>query len=1232
VTPGGARPPLPGFPYEVVRQLGAGGMGTVYEVRRPGDPRRLAAKFMTSTSVQARARFQREGEVVARLEHPGIVPVRGSGQLADGTPYLLFDLVDGRSLKALLEEGPLPEPRALALAEGIARALGHAHRQGVVHRDIKPDNILVDAQGAPKVADFGIAHVADAERLTRTGQVTGTVLYMAREQLAAGGGIGPWTDVHALGAVLFECLAGRPAFEGDSPHNVVAQVLHTVPPDLRTLRSDLSAGVAAIAARCLAKKAEERYPDGDALAEDLAALRRGDSISAVSAFLRAARQRVARRVVAGLGAALVLVLLGAGGLWLRADRQRAARSLDLRALAAELDDVARELGPEPSGRAVEAADRALLRAREQGPGEPVLDAALARLQTARDRGDAARRLAALREGGGDGALGPALAAALEALARVAPQAGAGAAPFEEGRGATLALAGRLEAARAALTPLGGDAPAAPIEGQEAEAWLASAGARRAWRLAWVELRLGQAEAALARVASAPPSLHLRLRLAALADAGAGAAQEATQVGGEASALRGPEGVLLAALARLEGLAAAASTSRGSGAGDTGADTVPIVTGQRLALLADLRALACPPARARVAPAHQARASLAEGELCLALGWGASAALAYERAVTLARAARAELDVEWPAAPAPVGASLHGAGPGRRLVAPDLAAALGLAAARATGLDAKAAAEAAAAARDRATLAEEATDPATAWAVTLAGALGQPVDTLGYVQAGHAYGAWGWDRARLLPWVGSTVRARLVADAWAALTVATRTAESVAVDAAARPAAALARAAVAEDPGDDPPRAARGWAALAAAEADLGHLEASRRALDRARGLAPELFEVHTGSAHEALARGQAAEVVTELEAALAALDARAPDARVRVVAAMQLLAPFRMALQQSGQEVDALRVGELLAGAADAGKLPPSLRAQLHQLTLRMAQSLGRDDVAGRAEVAIRAAAQDDRALRPFAARIAGALGQEGEFGDTPELRAAFDAVLRGCPGDPGMWRNHHVAYGRYGNGGFDDLAIGFELDPWDTLAYLNSPSFSPRTMGATEAKTARDAVGLLASELGPPYNEIPARRDDDVRLALGGVYALELRVALAGDVLARDLAAADAVHRRLPGLVSSLLLGRLQLGAGDFGGAAETLARAAQLPEPLTLSVGKPRPWVDLYSAMALGGARRWAEARAQLERVAAGPYRGSSLQGHRIREEPLLWEDAGLSGTLPAWAEAVAKTIDAR
>jgi serine/threonine-protein kinase len=251
-------------PFEIVRPLGRGGTASVFEVRLPGRPGRYAAKVLARLDERGRERFRREAEAVAALAHPGIVPLRASGLLPDGKPYLVFDLIEGGSLRDVLAAHGPPSPRRAArLVVELGEALGAAHARGILHRDVKPANLLLDREGALCLADFGLALARDHERLTASNELAGTLPYMAPEQLRRGEEQGPPVDVWSAGVVLHELLSGRLPWPTPTGPALYAQILNFEPPRLEGVPE----GLAEVVARCLAKLPEERYADGLALAE-----------------------------------------------------------------------------------------------------------------------------------------------------------------------------------------------------------------------------------------------------------------------------------------------------------------------------------------------------------------------------------------------------------------------------------------------------------------------------------------------------------------------------------------------------------------------------------------------------------------------------------------------------------------------------------------------------------------------------------------------------------------------------------------------------------------------------------------------------------------------------------------------------------------------------------------------------------------------------------------------------
>ncbi len=261
--------------YRLIRRLGQGAHGAVYLADDPRGPLTVALKVVTlppgASAQAARNAFLRSAEVARRLHHPGIVALHDAG-VEGPLAWLAMEPVPGSDLTRYTRpQRLLPEPLVLRVGERIAQALAYAHRQGVVHRDVKPANVLVDWRSdAVKLADFGLARADDGVQ-TGTGIVPGSPAYMAPEQLA-GAVPSPRSDLYALGVMLFQLLAGRLPHDGASMGELLRHVADEPVPDLRLLRPDLPAGVASLAARLMAKRATDRPPDGDAVARELAGL------------------------------------------------------------------------------------------------------------------------------------------------------------------------------------------------------------------------------------------------------------------------------------------------------------------------------------------------------------------------------------------------------------------------------------------------------------------------------------------------------------------------------------------------------------------------------------------------------------------------------------------------------------------------------------------------------------------------------------------------------------------------------------------------------------------------------------------------------------------------------------------------------------------------------------------------------------------------------------------------
>ena len=287
-------------PYEVVGSLGEGGMGRVLEVRHPDLPgRRLALKLVRARDLrpEPRRRLVREAERLARVHHPGVVRVHAAGELPEG-PYLVMDLVEGETLAELLtRRGSLPPEEAGALALRLAEALAALHAAGLVHRDLKPGNVLIRPDGSPVLIDFGLAWAADVERLTRTGALVGTPYFLPPELLDGSppGPSSPTLDVWGLGTLLHALLSGRGPFEDSSSFLEAARRITTQEPEWPAAPAPLLR----VLRRALAKRPQDRQPDARVFAEELRAALSG-----------ADQQRPPRRLLWG---GLVGALLAAGG-------------------------------------------------------------------------------------------------------------------------------------------------------------------------------------------------------------------------------------------------------------------------------------------------------------------------------------------------------------------------------------------------------------------------------------------------------------------------------------------------------------------------------------------------------------------------------------------------------------------------------------------------------------------------------------------------------------------------------------------------------------------------------------------------------------------------------------------------------------------------------------------------------------------------------------------------------
>ncbi|MBS1889581.1 MAG: serine/threonine protein kinase [Actinobacteria bacterium] len=303
--------------YRLEAKLGSGGMSTVYLARDTTLDRPVAVKVMhreMSEQADQLERFRQEARAVAKLSHPNVVAVIDAGE-DGGYPYIVFEYVEGETLKARINRvGALDTQEALAYAIEIARGLTVAHARNMVHRDIKPQNVLIDAEGRAKLTDFGISRQLEQDGMTATGRVLGTTDYVAPEQ-AMGRGADQRSDIYSLGVVLFEMLTGSVPFKADSQVGVAMKHVNEELPDVQAERPELSAATALVVERATAKDPAQRYADVGEMIDDLStaleveAARAGSTTGEATAVLKAVPP-AKRKLPAGTRLSRGLVALG----------------------------------------------------------------------------------------------------------------------------------------------------------------------------------------------------------------------------------------------------------------------------------------------------------------------------------------------------------------------------------------------------------------------------------------------------------------------------------------------------------------------------------------------------------------------------------------------------------------------------------------------------------------------------------------------------------------------------------------------------------------------------------------------------------------------------------------------------------------------------------------------------------------------------------------------------------
>jgi WD40 repeat protein len=365
--------------YELQKEIARGGMGIVYKARQVSLQRVVALKMILAGQLASDAdvaRFRTEAQAAANLDHPNIVPLFEVGE-HQGQHYFTMKLIEGGSLAEALERFRADPRAAASLIATVARAVHHAHQRGVLHRDLKPGNILLDPEGQPHVTDFGLARKLEGGgHLTQSGAVMGTPEYMAPEQAQGEKGLTTAVDVYALGAVLYALLTGNPPFQGGNILDTLQRVVTYEPAPLRSLNPQVAKDLEVVCLKCLEKDPAKRYGSAEALAEDLARWLRGEPIAARASNFRERVTKWARRrpavaaLVAVSGAAILSIGILGGVLWhqaemrAQADRQQAAEQRQLNAQLQEQRDLV--LDREKQG-------RRLLYAAQIGLAEQALD-------------------------------------------------------------------------------------------------------------------------------------------------------------------------------------------------------------------------------------------------------------------------------------------------------------------------------------------------------------------------------------------------------------------------------------------------------------------------------------------------------------------------------------------------------------------------------------------------------------------------------------------------------------------------------------------------------------------------------------------------------------------------------------------------------------------------------------------------------------------------------------------
>jgi Tol biopolymer transport system component len=318
-------------PYEIKSQIGAGGMGEVYRARDSRLSRDVALKILPESfarDADRLRRFEQETKAVAALNHPNIVAIYDVGEF-NNTPFLVSELLEGESLRAGIDRGPIPPRKVVEYAVQVANGLAAAHDKAIVHRDLKPENLFVCRDGRVKILDFGLAKLADqsageldgatmTSSHTAAGVVMGTASYMAPEQVR-GESVDPRTDMFSFGAVLYEMLSGKRAFQRDTPPETMTAILREDVPELSEAKQPIPPALDRIVRRCLEKNPEQRFQSAKDLAfglESLSQLTGSGGVSSAQAAIAAAKPAPQKKIAVAAAAVLLAAAVGAIGWWI----------------------------------------------------------------------------------------------------------------------------------------------------------------------------------------------------------------------------------------------------------------------------------------------------------------------------------------------------------------------------------------------------------------------------------------------------------------------------------------------------------------------------------------------------------------------------------------------------------------------------------------------------------------------------------------------------------------------------------------------------------------------------------------------------------------------------------------------------------------------------------------------------------------------------------------------------